>query len=107
MGRARLGALRCARLSVSDETDAPGGGRCNSFERGSAIYWHPELGAFALWGEPYIIWMKNGGPRGPLGYPVADVATIGPDGLWTARFRGGAATWHPRRGADVQLNDKR
>jgi len=51
--------------------------------------------------------MKSGGPGGPLGYPVADLATNGPDGLWTALFCGGAATWHPRHGADVHLNDKR
>jgi hypothetical protein len=106
---AALGWERCAALGypTTDEADAPGGGRFNNFEHGSAIYWHPDLGAAALWGEPFIIWMKNDGPRGPLGYPVADVATNGPDGLWTARFRGGAATWHPHRGADLRLDDKR
>ncbi len=106
---AALGWECCTALGypTTDETEAPGGGRYNNFEHGSAIYWHPDTGAFALWGEPLIIWMKNGGPRGPLAYPIADLATNGPDGLWTARFHGGTATWHPQRGAEVHLDDKR
>lgn len=106
---AALGWECCATLGYpsTDETDAPGGGRYNNFEHGSAIYWHPELGAFAVWGEPFVIWMKNGGPRGPLGYPIADLATNGPDGLWTARFRGGTTTWHPKLGAGIHQHEKR
>jgi hypothetical protein len=53
----------------SDEADAPYGGRFNRFRNGS-IYWHPETGAFATWGEIDRKWDQLG--RIAFGYPITD-----------------------------------
>ncbi len=89
---------------TADEEDAPGGGRFSQFGERGAIYWHPDLGAFAVFGEPYSAWCKAGGGGGRLGYPVTDVAIDGPDGQWTTRFQGGVITWHPQRGVEIRID---
>jgi uncharacterized protein with LGFP repeats len=57
---------------VTDETITPDGyGRYNFFE-GGAIYYHPNLGTYAI---PRIIaevWKKEGWEKGTLGYPTSD-----------------------------------
>lgn len=44
---------------TSDETPAPYGGRFNSFGSGY-IYWHPYIGAHAVWGEIGRKWDQPG-----------------------------------------------
>jgi uncharacterized protein with LGFP repeats len=57
---------------VSDETATPDGyGRFNFFE-GGAIYYHPNLGTFAVNKQIAEIWKKEGWERGKLGYPTSD-----------------------------------
>lgn len=61
---------------MTDETTAPDGvGRYSWFEasggEGSAIYWHPDLGAFAVYGDILKSWAANGYERG-FGYPTTD-----------------------------------
>lgn len=61
---------------LSDEADAPGGGRFNNFKWG-AIYWHPSIGAFAVYGDIFSLWNAIG--RTNYGYPLND-ETGTPDG---------------------------
>jgi uncharacterized protein with LGFP repeats len=57
---------------VTDETATPDGyGRFNFFE-GGAIYYHPNLGTFAVPKMIVEIWKKQGWEKGKLGYPTSD-----------------------------------
>lgn len=57
---------------TSDETATPDGiGRYNFFE-GGAIYFHPNLGTFAIPKLIIEVWKKEGWEKGKLGYPVGD-----------------------------------
>lgn len=58
-------------MPTSDEVDAPNGGRVSTFEHG-AIYWMPETGAHAVWGDIRDAWEREGGAGGRLGYPTSD-----------------------------------
>ncbi len=55
--------------AVTDEASAPHGGRFNAFKNGF-IYWHPDVGAFAVWGAIGVKWSQLG--RVDFGYPVTD-----------------------------------
>lgn len=61
---------------MSDEADAPSGGRFNRFQHGF-IYWHPQIGAFATWGDIAGKWNQLG--RVDYGYPITDELPT-PDG---------------------------
>src|SRR5262245_45376855 len=54
---------------LSDEAPAPYGGRFNNFQNGF-IYWHPQTGAFAVWGAIGEKWNEFG--RVKFGYPITD-----------------------------------
>ncbi len=84
---------------VTDETPTPDGvGRYNHFQRGS-IYWHPAIGAFAVWGPIRLKWQQLRWETGPLGYPLTD-ETATPDGAGRYNhFRSGSIYWHPSTGA--------
>lgn len=57
---------------TSDETATPDGiGRYNFFE-GGAIYFHPQLGTFAIPKLIIEVWKNEGWEKGKLGYPVGD-----------------------------------
>lgn len=57
---------------VTDETATPDGyGRFNFFE-GGAIYYHPNIGTFAVPKMIVEIWKKQGWEKGKLGYPTSD-----------------------------------
>ena len=62
---------------LSDEADAPYGGRFNRFQYGF-IYWHPKTGAFAVWGKIGEKYQQIGGPA--FGYPITDELAT-PDGV--------------------------
>jgi hypothetical protein len=65
LGRER-GPLGAA---LTDEAGAPHGGRFNAFRNGF-IYWHRNVGAFAVWGEIGVKWNELG--RVAYGYPITD-----------------------------------
>ncbi len=65
---------------LSDESPAPFGGRFNKFANGY-IYWHPQTGAHAVWGDIAQKWSSLGKTK--FGYPTTDEMTT-PDG--TGRF---------------------
>lgn len=57
---------------VTDETATPDGfGRFNFFQ-GGAIYFHPNLGTFAVPKMIAEVWKKEGWEIGKLGYPISD-----------------------------------
>jgi uncharacterized protein with LGFP repeats len=65
---------------TTDETSTPDGvGRYNHFQAGS-IYWHPDLGAFVIYGLIRQKWADLGWERSWLGYPTTD-ETGTPDGV--------------------------
>lgn len=56
----------------TNEMSTPDGyGRFNFFE-GGAIYFHPNLGTFALPNMVIETWKKEGWEKGKLGYPISD-----------------------------------
>ncbi len=60
---------------VSDETMAgDGAGRFNNFQKGM-IYWHPNTGVHAVYGEIGKRWKELGGETGSCGFPVSDEYT--------------------------------
>src|SRR5262245_48538232 len=47
-------------MPTGSECDAPHGGRCHKFQRGT-ICWHPRIGeAFAVWGMIHAKWAQFG-----------------------------------------------
>jgi hypothetical protein len=56
-------------VALTDEADAPHGGRFNAFKNGF-IYWRPDIGAFAVWGAIGVKWNQLG--RVAYGYPITD-----------------------------------
>jgi uncharacterized protein with LGFP repeats len=80
-------------------------GRAQDFQGGGTICWHPELGAFAVWGEIRKKWVAVG--REQFGYPVNDESPC-PDGRGRFNhFRAmhlpgrpdGSIYWTPQTGA--------
>jgi len=69
----RGGALGPA---IGNEADAPHGGRYHLFKEG-VIYWHPEIGAYAVWGAIAAKYWQLG--RAEYGYPITD-ESVTPDG---------------------------
>jgi len=59
-------------LPISDECSVNGtAGRFNRFANGGFIYWSPSTGAWDIYGAIYAEWNSNGGPLGPLGFPIS------------------------------------
>ncbi len=56
-------------LPIADELDALYGGRFNQFQHGF-IYWHPEIGAYGVWGLIGERYSQIGRER--FGYPITD-----------------------------------
>jgi hypothetical protein len=85
-------------VPTSDELPAgPGGaGRMSHFQGGD-VFWSPDGGAWEVHGAVEAKWATAGGPNGPLGFPVSDVAARG--GAETTRFENGSVASSARTGA--------
>ena len=68
----------------------------------SSIYWSQPTGAHIVTGEIRDSWLGQGGPTGPLGYPVADEEPA-PGGGRVCRFAGGSISWTVGSGAIPQV----
>ena len=68
---------------------------------GSSIYWGPHTGAHIVIGEIREFWLKQGGPHGPLGYPVSDEKPSADGSGRTSEFEHGKVHWHIDTGAVV------
>src|SRR3954447_300376 len=65
----------------------------------SSIYWTPETGAHAVYGDIRAAWAKNGWERGDLGYPTSDEFVEG--GERRMNFERGCIVWSPNGGARI------
>jgi uncharacterized protein with LGFP repeats len=88
---------------VSSEGDSPRGGRVSRFEAG-AIYWHPQVGAFGVWGEIGRRYHELGGVDSALGFPVSDEYQEGV--FRRSDFQGGFIRWSADSGPDVFINTR-
>ena len=82
--------------ALSDEADAPGGGRFNQFANGS-IYWRPATGAFAIYGPIATKWHELGGING-YGYPITDESPADRGGRFNDFDRANSIYFHPAHG---------
>lgn len=80
------GFLGVLGFPVTDEKDAPGGGRYNDFQNGS-IYWTSAGGAHRINGSIRDKWLSLGGAGGSLGYLMTNEAEI--PGGWYNEFQNG------------------
>ena len=67
-------------------------GRFVHFQHGS-VYWTPETGAYAIPGDMFAAWGKNGYEGGDLKYPVAEANQVGKG--YVQKFQGGFLTRNP------------
>ncbi|WP_434379605.1 LGFP repeat-containing protein [Melittangium boletus] len=92
---------------TTGETATPDGvGRYNHFKKGSglgSIYWTPDTGAWAVYGDIRAKWAALGWEKSDLGYPITN-ETLTPDGV--GRFNHfkkgsilGSIYWTPATGA--------
>ncbi|WP_020658999.1 nucleoside hydrolase [Amycolatopsis benzoatilytica] len=92
---------------TTDETGTPDGvGRYNHFTGtgGSSIYFTPDTGAHAIYGDIRAKWASMGWERSVLGYPTTD-ETGTPDGVGRynhfSRPGGASIYWTPNTGAQA------
>lgn len=89
---------------VTDEMVAPDGrGRYNHFNTGSSIYWSPQTGAHAVYGDIRAQWGKLGWEQSYLGYPISDEVDFA-DGGRANEFQNGGVYWWPDTGP-IDLRD--
>ena len=77
---------------VTDEHAVGNGAICLFDAPGSAITWHPHLGAHVVHGPIGEYWLDSGGPEGPWGFPVSDEYAPGKDVL-AVDFEAGTMLW--------------
>jgi uncharacterized protein with LGFP repeats len=81
---------------TSDEMDAPGGGRMNTFQ-GGVIYFSVGTGGHVVYGGIGALYSSMGGPTSYLGLPTSDEQDI-PGGR-VQYFENGMIVWTPQDGA--------
>jgi len=67
----------------------------------SSVYWSQQTGAHIVSGEIRQFWLKQGGPRGPLGLPTSDEMPSRDGSGRISHFEHGDITWHYDKGATV------
>jgi hypothetical protein len=73
----------------------------------SSIYWSRLTCAHVVMGQIRQLWLKLGGPKSKLGYPVED-ETYTSDHLGRiSRFQHGEIIWYPDKGARVHSGDSK
>jgi uncharacterized protein with LGFP repeats len=90
---------------TTDELPAANGGRYNDFQHG-AIYWHPNIGAYAVYGLIGQKWISSGRERG-FGYPITDELPAANGGRYNDFQNNASIYWHPNTGAHVVYGDIR
>ncbi|MEI4272126.1 hypothetical protein TEK04_10365, partial [Klenkia sp. LSe6-5] len=74
------------------------GGFVSTFQGGS-IFWSPSTGGRSVRGDVLSAYVRQGGPAGTLGFPVADPSAQ-PGGI-VSTFEHGSIVWSARTGARV------
>nr|WP_290227779.1 hypothetical protein [Trichocoleus desertorum] len=88
-------------LPLSDEEEAPNGGRRSRFDGGD-LYWRGDTGARAIYGAIRDRWLLLGGAGGFLGYPLTDEMAVMKGSTQVGRFnrfQGGTIYWSGGTGA--------
>lgn len=89
---------------VTDElTTADGRGRFNHFNTGGSIYWTPQTGAHAVYGDIRKRWEQLGWEASYLGYPTSDEVDFAEGGR-ANDFENGGIYWWPDTNA-IDLRD--
>lgn len=89
---------------VTDELGTPDGvGRYNHFSNGGSIYWTPQTGANAVYGDIRKKWESLGWETSYLGYPTSDEVDF-PEGGRANEFQHGGIYWWGDTGA-IDLRD--
>ena len=96
---AETGVLGSARGPEQRTADGQGAVR---FYRNGAIYWRDNTGAHAVYGPIRDTWMRSGGERSPLGYPISDESDSNGGYDRMQNFEHGSISWNQQRGASVQ-----
>jgi S-formylglutathione hydrolase FrmB len=89
---------------ISDEEDAPDGGRVQEFRRGTLYLAKGADQAVGVWGRTAGLYAQLGGPDSWLGYPLHEDAAGARGGSW-ARFENGYIYWTPEHGFATVRND--
>lgn len=89
--RGSLGYPKAAELTNPD-----GVGKRQEYE-GGTVYWHPNSGAYAVWGRIGSLWGEHGYESGSFGYPTSDEFSISGGGKTQAYDRATLA-WYPGTG---------
>ncbi|NJN11555.1 MAG: hypothetical protein HC815_27700 [Richelia sp. RM1_1_1] len=79
---------------ITDELPTANGGRFNDFENNASIYWHPNTGTYAVYGDIRTKWVSMGREKSRLGYPTSDEQPSGSAGQRVSNFQGGAIYWN-------------
>lgn len=67
----------------------------------ASIYWSDRTGAHIVSGEIRAAWLKQGGPRSPLGYPVSDEGPTSDGTSRFSQFAHGQISWTPDGGIHI------
>ena len=79
---------------ITDELPAANGGRFNDSENNASIYWHPNTGTYAVYGNIRTKWVSMGREKSRLGYPTSYEQPSGSAGQRVSNFQGGAIYWN-------------
>ena len=89
---------------ITDELPAARGGRYNEFPNGGFIYWHPNYGAQAVYGQIGQKWNQLGRENG-VGYPLTSERSGANGGRFNEFEDGKYIYWHPSTGAFLVYGD--
>lgn len=99
-----FGGLKYGAPSTDESPTPDGVGRYNHFNNHTAsIYWSPQTGAHAIWGEIRRRWSELGWENSYLGYPTSSEMDF-PQGGRTNIFQRGDIFWWPDTGP-IDLGD--
>ena len=89
---------------ITGEKTGEKGGKYKEYEKGS-IFWHPNLGAFAIYGDILKKYKLLKAEKGFLGYPTTDVLKGTAGGFYSV-FEGGAILWQPNLLTPIDWDEK-
>lgn len=89
---------------ITGEKAGEKGGKYKEYEKGS-IYWHPNHGACAIYGDILNKYKLLNAEKGFLGYPTTDVLKGTAGGFYSV-FEGGVILWQPNLPSFVDWDSK-
>ncbi|MCC5481049.1 LGFP repeat-containing protein, partial [Streptomyces barringtoniae] len=72
----------------------------------TSVFWTEETGAHLVLGEIREEYLRQGGPAGRLGYPIASESSSQDPGGRVSSFECGEIVWDPQAGAETRLHDQ-